>query len=101
MQLKCVDMNLDFSFSYDDSQKLFDNFKLDIRSGESICILGSNGCGKSSLASILLSLYPINGTFRIDGKERDGRAWRRNVGYVGQEVQILSGTIKDNLQYGA
>ena len=69
--------------------------------GQRIAILGANGSGKSSLLKILSGLYaPTTGRVLIDGTEMDQiepRDLRRLIGYLGQEVRLFSGTLRDNL----
>ena len=69
--------------------------------GQRIAILGANGSGKSSLLKILCGLYaPTTGRVLIDGTEMgqiEPRDLRRLIGYLGQEVRLFSGTLRDNL----
>lgn len=73
--------------------------------GERVALVGANGSGKSTLLKILRGLYaPTEGRVLIDGADiaqfarRDMVRW---VGYLPQYVQLLSGTIRDNLTLGA
>ena len=72
----------DLSFAYDDIQILC-NVRLDIWRGDSICIVGPNGGGKTTLIKLILGLLsPDRGTIRIFG--RSPEAERQRIGYVPQ-----------------
>ncbi len=72
-----------------------------ILSGQRIAILGANGSGKSSLLKVLSGLYvPTTGRVLIDGTEMtqiEPRDVRRLIGYLGQDVRLFAGTLRDNL----
>jgi ATP-binding cassette subfamily C protein LapB len=69
--------------------------------GQRVAILGANGSGKSSLLKVLSGLYaPTTGRVLIDGTEMtqiEPRDLRRLVGYLGQDVRLFCGTLRDNL----
>jgi ATP-binding cassette subfamily C protein LapB len=69
--------------------------------GQRVAVLGSNGAGKSSLLKLLSGVYaPTKGRILIDGTEMsqiEPRDLRRLVGYLGQDVRLFSGTLRDNL----
>ncbi|MFC7234404.1 ABC transporter ATP-binding protein [Halosegnis marinus] len=73
--------------------------------GETVGLVGPTGSGKSTLAKLLLRLYdPDEGVVRVDG--RDAREYtlaslRGAVGYVSQEPFLFSGTVRENIAYGA
>jgi len=64
-------------------------------------VLGSNGAGKSSLLKLLSGVYaPTKGRVLIDGTDMaqiEPRDLRRLIGYLGQDVRLFSGTLRDNL----
>ena len=74
---------------------------INILPGQWVAILGSNGSGKSSLLKVLSGLYaPTSGRVLIDGTEMtqiEPRDLRRLIGYLGQDVRLFSGTLRDNL----
>ncbi|MEP1586602.1 MAG: ATP-binding cassette domain-containing protein [Tateyamaria sp.] len=74
---------------------------LAILPGQRIAVLGSNGAGKSSLLKLLSGVYaPTKGRILIDGTDMsqiEPRDLRRLVGYLGQDVRLFSGTLRDNL----
>lgn len=106
------------SFSYDNGQSwALHNISLSIRAGEHVCILGSNGSGKSTMAHILDgSMSPDSGRVELMGKtvynSSDDqnrrinpaayRAARRNIGLVFQnpEDQIVTTVVQDDVAFG-
>lgn len=72
-----------------------------IRPGEKVALLGRVGSGKSTIARIVLGLYPpTEGLVLIDGSEirqLDAAKLRTNVGAVLQDTVLLSGTVRDNI----
>lgn len=77
---------------------------LRIRAGEFLCLLGSSGAGKTTLADLLIGLIlPQEGRILIDDtplEELKLDAWRRSIGYVPQDVFLFNGTIRDNITMG-
>ncbi|QRR01828.1 ABC transporter ATP-binding protein [Dyadobacter sandarakinus] len=93
------------NFVYPDSGiHALQDFNLDVKSGESVAILGTTGSGKSTLAHLLCRLYdPTSGEIRIDGipmKDYDVHAFRRQIGYVPQDVFLFSDSIQNNVRFG-
>ncbi|MCY1280949.1 Toxin RTX-I translocation ATP-binding protein [compost metagenome] len=76
-----------------------------IRPGEKIGIIGRSGSGKSSLAKLIVGLYQADsGSLLVDGtdiRQLDVSELRHNIGYVPQDIQLFSGTLRDNLVSGA
>mmetsp|Transcript_17768 Transcript_17768/g.16997 ORF Transcript_17768/g.16997 Transcript_17768/m.16997 type:complete len:111 (-) Transcript_17768:373-705(-) len=72
--------------------------------GKKIALVGHSGCGKSTIANLLLRFYDIEkGSIKIDGKDiRDYKlsALRRQIGIVMQEPTIFNMSIKENILYG-
>ncbi|MBL4915718.1 ATP-binding cassette domain-containing protein [Szabonella alba] len=72
-----------------------------IPAGQHVAVLGTNGSGKSTLLRILAGLYePTAGRILLDNVDMGQihpRDLRRGIGYLGQDVRLFSGTIRDNL----
>ncbi|MCM5694356.1 type I secretion system permease/ATPase [Leclercia sp. LTM01] len=81
------------------------NVSLTIQPGEKVGIIGRSGSGKSSLAKLLVGFYqPNSGNVLIDGidaRQIDVHDLRHNIGYAPQDIHLFSGTLRDNLVYGA
>jgi ATP-binding cassette subfamily C protein LapB len=93
-------------FTYPNQQTLaLKHINLVVRPGEKIGIIGRSGSGKSSLAKLLVGLYqPDDGSLLVDGvdiRQIDVSELRHNIGYVPQDIQLLAGTLRDNLVCGA
>lgn len=106
--LASVDGNINISnvdFSYTPNTKLIQNFNLAVTKGQKIAIVGPTGCGKSTLINLLMRFYDVNkGEISVDGNDirdvtRD--SLRNKYGMVLQETWIFSGTIRENIAYGA
>ncbi|MCF8516873.1 MAG: type I secretion system permease/ATPase [Rhodobacteraceae bacterium] len=94
------------SFTYPDQQgAALDHVSLHIAPGERVAILGPIGSGKSTIARLLLGLYqPSEGAVLADGidiRQIDPTDLRRNIGAVLQEPWLLSGTLRENIAFGA
>ena len=92
----------DVIFRYEeDGAPTLDIKGLMIPAGQHVAVLGANGSGKSSLLKMLSGLYaPTEGRVLIDGTEMaqiEPRDLRRLIGYLGQDVRLFSGSLRDNL----
>ncbi len=74
---------------------------LAIPAGQRVAVLGTNGSGKSTLLKILAGIYePTRGRVLVDGLDMGQihpRDLRRGIGYLGQDVRLIAGTLRDNL----
>ena len=95
---------LDFTYPQQQNPAL-KGLNLVIRPGEKIGIIGRSGSGKSSLAKLLVGLYQADdGNLLLDGidiRQLDVSDLRHGIGYVPQDIQLVSGTLRDNLVSGA
>jgi ATP-binding cassette, subfamily B, bacterial len=96
------------SFAYGPPDALgaavLDGFDLEVPAGETHAIVGATGAGKSTVVKLLLRLYETtDGRISLDGVGVDEvplAELRRAVGYVGQDVFLFQGTVRENLAYG-
>ncbi len=90
------------SFRYDEkTPPTVDIPALAVPAGQHVAVLGTNGSGKSTLLRLLAGLYePTAGRVLIDGVDLHQvhpRDLRRGVGYLAQEVRLIAGSLRDNL----
>lgn len=99
----CFD-HVSFSYKKDAKTPVLKNINLDIRSGETIGIIGGTGSAKSSLVNLVSRLYDVTeGRLLVGGRdvrEYDMEALRNQVAVVLQNNVLFSGTILDNLRWG-
>lgn len=91
----------DICFQYDGNDlPTLENVNLSINAGEFVCVLGTSGCGKTTLLSILCGLQrPTSGSYLIDGKEVTGPGPERGV--VFQHYSLFPWlTAKENIVFG-
>ncbi len=90
-------------FSYDGERKILKDVNFELKSGNSVAIVGPSGSGKSTIINLIPRLYDVNGgsvTFDgVDVRNLDLGHLRDNVGIVSQETYLFNGTIRDNLLY--
>ena len=83
---------------------VIEDFTLQIKPGERIAVLGETGSGKSTLLHLMIGLYePDHGQVMADGiplPDLDDKSFRKQIGFVSQEVQLFSGTIRENISWG-
>ena len=94
----------DVSFSYQPDRPLIEGFKLDIRSGMRVAIVGPTGCGKTTLINLIMRFYDVcSGNIVLSGHDvRDIQlgTLRKNVRMVLQDVWIKNGTVRENIAVG-
>lgn len=92
------------SFGYNDGIDILTNLSFKAEAGSVIGIIGSTGCGKSSLVNLIPRLYDVTGgEIDIDGvnvKKYDLEALRDMIGVVLQKNLLFTGSIKDNIRWG-
>lgn len=85
------------------SQSAVENINFTIKKGETVAFVGPSGAGKTTLVKLLVGLYPpAEGNIlynNIDSKEIDLLDLRQQLGFVTQDAQLFSGTIKENLLF--
>lgn len=96
--------NVNFSYKKDSDNYCLKDISLNIKSGETIGIIGGTGSSKSSLVQLISRLYDVStGSVKVgnvDVKEYDLETLRNSVAVVLQKNVLFSGTIKENLRWG-
>ena len=93
-----------FRYYKNSEEPVLDNVSFTIGAGQTVGIIGSTGCGKTTLVSMIPRLYDVDsGDVKIDGrsvKEYSLHHLRESVGMVLQKNLLFSGTIEENLRWG-
>ena len=96
--------NVSFRYYKDSREKVLDDVTLRIEPGQTVGIIGSTGCGKTTLVSMIPRLYDADeGQILVDGvdvREYSLKHLREGVGMVLQKNVLFSGTVEDNLRWG-
>ena len=92
------------SYHYADGEgAVLDDVSLTIGRNEMIAVVGSSGAGKSTLIDLIAGLqHPQSGHITVDGvdlRQMDLRSWRRQIGYVTQDVIVFNDTMRNNLVF--
>lgn len=86
-------------------ENVLENISFEVKPGQTTAIIGSTGCGKSTLVQLLPRFYDVTeGSITIDGQDiRDltMESVRQNIGFVPQKGILFSGTIASNIRFGA
>ena len=92
-------------FSYTPESKLIENFNLKVEPGQTVAIVGPTGAGKTTLVNLLMRFYEIKaGRITLDGidtRDLTRDELRKQFGMVLQDTWLFSGSIKDNIGFGA
>nr|XP_017256722.1 PREDICTED: ABC transporter B family member 13-like [Daucus carota subsp. sativus] len=96
--------NIHFAYPSRPEKRILQGFSLSIPAGKVVALVGSSGCGKSTVISLMARFYdPAEGEIFIDNnniKDLDLRFLRKNLGVVSQEPSLFTGTIKENMKLG-
>jgi ATP-binding cassette subfamily B protein/subfamily B ATP-binding cassette protein MsbA len=91
-------------FGYKPDQRVLQDVTLEIPFGQTVAVVGENGCGKTTLMNLLARFYdPQSGAIFIDGvnlHEVAPKQLRRQLALVTQEPILFRGSIRDNIRYG-
>ena len=92
------------SFGYGTSKEVFEDLNLTIEKGKTTAFIGESGSGKSTIASLIQHIYPIQkGHIRIGNyslSQIDNQSLRRQIGCVPQQIELFAGTIIENIALG-
>jgi len=94
----------DVSFSYQEDKPLIRNMNINVKSGETVAIVGPTGAGKTTIVNLLMRFYDTDGgRILIDGMPIDDvtrKSLRKNFAMVLQDSWLFAGTVRDNIAYG-
>jgi ATP-binding cassette subfamily B protein len=96
------------SFGYEDESNnvtpVFENLTFSIEPNQTVALVGPTGCGKTTLAKLILSLYkPSSGVILLDGINIQNyplEVLRKHVGYVEQDIYLFPRSIRENISFG-
>jgi len=95
----------DVSFSYVPGEPVLENISFTAEPGEMVAIVGATGVGKTTIAALLERFFdPDSGTIRLDGRDIKTipiKTLRNAIAMVMQDTTLWSGTIAENIAYGA
>jgi subfamily B ATP-binding cassette protein MsbA len=94
----------DVSYTYPDGNLAVDHLTVAIRSGVATAVIGESGSGKTTLVNLICRLVePQLGQIYLGDDPIGGidpRSWRRRIALAGQDSQLVSGTVRENIVYG-
>ena len=97
--------NVSFTYSTRPDVDVLNGLNFEVKDGELVAIVGASGVGKSTILELIQRLYDVTKGNVIVGphdvREYHLSTLRQNIAYVPQESILFSGTIRDNLRYGA
>ena len=92
-----------FAYDPDASRPVLDRVSFEIPQGQRVALVGESGGGKSTIAHLLMGLYPVTGgrieVFGQDVAELDLAELRERIAAVFQEPSLFSGTVRENIAY--
>ena len=93
------------SFRYPDAEEyVLENISFTAKKGETVALIGSTGCGKSTVINLIPRFYDVTeGAVLVDGvdvREYTQKALRNKIGYVSQKATLFTGDISSNVAYG-
>ena len=95
---------IDVDFGYDEGKIILHNISLYAKPGQKIAFVGATGAGKTTITNLINRFYDIeDGKIRYDGiniNKINKKDLRRSLGMVLQDVNLFTGTIRDNIKYG-
>lgn len=107
IQIKQVEGDISIenvTFSYGSRRPVLNDVTIKIPKGKKVALVGESGSGKTTVSKLLLKYYtPEEGKINISGydiEELDVYSLRKSIAYVPQNIELFSGTIKDNILLG-
>ncbi len=94
----------DVNFSYVEGEKILDDLSLEIKSGESVTLMGRTGAGKTTIFKLILGLEVVSSgvleVFGVPSKDILDSDKRKIFGYIEQSIKLVSGSVKDQITLG-
>ncbi len=91
------------SFGYIDSKSVIEKMDFSLKKGEMLGVVGFSGAGKTTVADLVLRFFdPLTGKIFLDDidiREINLVDWRKNIGYVTQDMFLLNDTIENNIKF--
>ena len=91
-------------FSYETDRGLIRDLNLDVQGGELLALVGPSGAGKTTIVNMIPRFFdPLSGRVLLDGvdlKQINIQSLREVIGLVPQEIDLFSGTLRENILYG-
>ncbi len=95
----------DVGFRYTDAETVLDGFNLDVHAGQTVALVGPTGGGKTTIVNLVARFYEVtDGAVLVNGTDVRQRSlsWlQSSLGVVLQTPHLFSGTIRENIRYGA
>lgn len=91
------------TFAYKNSDKIFENFSINIPKNKTIALIGKSGSGKTTLIDLILGLIqPQKGSIKFDEYDISENldAWYQKVSYIPQTISFIDDTIRKNIALG-
>ena len=93
------------SFHYPDAEEsVLQGITFTAHKGETVALIGSTGCGKSTVINLIPRFYDATGgrvlVDGVDVRDYDQKALRNKIGYISQKATLFTGTIRSNVAYG-
>ena len=93
-----------FAYRSRPEHQVLERIDITMKRGQVTAIVGSTGSGKSTVANLIVGLYePRSGSVRVNGvdlKRLDLASWRRQIGYVAQDIFVFNASIRENIALG-
>ncbi|MFA6304887.1 MAG: ABC transporter ATP-binding protein [Patescibacteria group bacterium] len=93
----------DVSFSYHENKAVLEKIDFTINKGMMVGLIGPSGAGKTTIVDLILRLYQHeSGQILLDGrdiKKIELKQWRKNIGYISQDMFLLNDTIANNIKF--